>query len=105
MGVISNFDSRVYSVMRDLDILHFFQSVTISSETGFAKPAPQIFETAAQALNSSPENILLVGDSLRDDVLAGSQAGMQSILIDRNHRYAHEDVRRISNLGEILSLL
>ncbi len=105
LGVISNFDSRVYSVMRDLDILHFFQSITISSEAGFAKPAPQIFEAAAQSLMSAPENILLVGDSLRDDVLAGSHAGMRAVLIDRAHRYVHEDVRRISNLREILSEL
>src|SRR5688572_5071632 len=44
IGVISNFDSRLYSVMKDLNILPFFDSVTISSETGYAKPQREIFE-------------------------------------------------------------
>src|SRR5262245_29269157 len=38
LGVISNFDSRVYTVMADLRIREYFHSVTISSETGYAKP-------------------------------------------------------------------
>ncbi len=105
LGVISNFDSRVYSVMRDLDILSFFDAVTISSETGYAKPQPEIFEAAIRNLDYPAESILLVGDSLRDDVLAGAQAGLNAILIDRNHRHAVADVRRITNLREVAALL
>lgn len=102
LGVISNFDSRIYTVMRDLDILSFFQSITISSETGFAKPELQIFAAAAKSLQSDPKAILLVGDNLRDDVQAARRAGMQSVLIDRANRYPDADVPRISTLREIL---
>jgi len=42
LGVISNFDSRIYSVLGSLKILEFFSSITISSETGYAKPHPGI---------------------------------------------------------------
>src|SRR5262249_52770750 len=35
LGVISNFDSRIYSVLEALGIRHFFNSITLSSETGF----------------------------------------------------------------------
>ena len=105
LGVISNFDSRVYSVMRELGIQDFFQSVTISSEAGYAKPSPQIFAVAAKSLQLAPQNILLVGDSLPDDVLAGAQAGMQSILIDRSNRYPTVEVRRILDLRDVLSLV
>lgn len=105
LGVISNFDSRVYSVMRDLDILNFFQSITISSEAGFAKPSPEIFRTAAQSLNVEPHRIVLVGDSLHDDVIAGTRAGMAAVLIDRSNRYVDVDVPRVTNLHEILSCL
>jgi putative hydrolase of the HAD superfamily len=105
LGVISNFDSRIYTVMRDLDILSFFQSVTISSEAGFAKPAPEIFHAAARSLQLAPSRILLVGDSLRDDVLGARHAGMQSILIDRTDRHANADIQRIVTLNEVLSFL
>jgi putative hydrolase of the HAD superfamily len=104
LGVISNFDSRVYGVMRELDILHYFSSVTISSEVGYAKPDPEIFATAARSLKVTPERILLVGDSLQDDVLAARRAGMKSILIDRANRHPHTDVEKIGSLMEVLSL-
>lgn len=106
LGVISNFDDRVYSVMQSLDILSYFDSVTISSETGHCKPEPQIFEAAIRALGEPPSEILLVGDSLRDDVEAGMRAGLLAVLIDRAGRHASAThVRRISTLREILPIL
>jgi putative hydrolase of the HAD superfamily len=104
LGVISNFDSRVYSVMRDLGIREFFDSVTISSETGYAKPDPRIFAAAVRALACPVETVLMVGDSLHDDVLAAQQAGLKAVLIDRAGRYPGADVQRIASLKEVLSL-
>ena len=50
LGVISNFDSRLYSVLGDLHIRSFFDTVTICSETGSAKPQPEIFQAAIHSL-------------------------------------------------------
>jgi len=106
LGVISNFDSRVYSVMKSLEILTFFGSVTISSETGYAKPDPEIFKAAIGAAGVPANRILFIGDNLSDDARAGATAGLHSILIDRNGRYfGIEDVPRIQNLREVLNLL
>ncbi len=105
IGVISNFDDRIHSVMRSLDILSYFDSITISSETGFCKPDRQIFEAAVRALGVPASSILLVGDSLRDDVEAGARAGLGAVLIDRSGRYAAVEVPRISSLKEVLSFL
>jgi putative hydrolase of the HAD superfamily len=106
LGVISNFDDRAYSVMRSLNILQFFESVTLSSETGYCKPDREIFDAAVRALGVVAAEILLVGDSLHDDVEAGMRAGLSAALIDRRNR--HEEVKhvpRISSLKDVLSLL
>ncbi len=106
LGVISNFDSRIYGVMEELGILPFFKTVTISSEAGFAKPSPEIFEIAARSLDRSPSEILLIGDSLNDDVLAGSRSGLQTALVDRRGRYVDfPGIRRIESLREIFGIL
>jgi len=104
LGVISNFDTRIYTVMESLSILKFFDAVTTSSETGFCKPDPQIFGAAIRALDTNPSETVLVGDSLRDDVEAGSRAGLHTILIDRKGRYASSAVQRISSLRELIPL-
>ena len=102
LGVISNFDDRAYSVMRSLGILPFFDAVTLSSETGYCKPEPEIFQAAIRALGVPASETLLVGDSLRDDVEAGQRAGLTAILIDRAGRYISTNhVDRISSLKEV----
>ena len=106
LGVISNFDSRVYSVMESLKILAFFESVTISSETGYAKPHPEIFKAAIRAAGVPGSKILFIGDNLADDVQAGAAAGLHTILIDRHGRYSGFDgVPVIQNLRQVLNEL
>jgi putative hydrolase of the HAD superfamily len=106
LGVISNFDSRVYSVMESLKILTFFDSITISSETGYAKPHPEIFKAAIRAAGVPGSRILYVGDNLADDVEAGAAAGLHTILIDRHGRYsASAAVPIIQNLRQVLNEL
>jgi len=104
LGIISNFDTRIYSVLEDLRIRDFFDAITISSETGYSKPDPKIFESAAVALQVSPENIILVGDSPDDDVEAALKAGMSALLIDRHRRHvSKKHLLRISSLEEVLN--
>jgi putative hydrolase of the HAD superfamily len=99
LGVISNFDDRVYSVMESLKIRPYFDAVTISSETGYSKPDPEIFQAAVKALGVPASEILLIGDSLRDDIEAGARAGLTAVLIDRTGR------RGIASLREVFALL
>src|SRR5262249_50379782 len=104
--VISNFDNRIYSVMKSLNILHFFDTVTLSSETGYCKPDREIFDAAVQALGVPASEVLLVGDSLRDDVEGGMRAGLHATLLDRDKRYgAVTHVPRISSLKELVPLV
>jgi len=106
LGVISNFDDRAYSVMRSLNILRFFDSVTLSSETGYCKPDREIFEAAVRALGVDAAKILLVGDSLQDDVEAAMRAGLSAVLIDRRDRHETiKHVQRISSLQDVLPLI
>lgn len=106
LGVISNFDGRVYSVMKSLGILAFFETVTISSETGYCKPDRRIFQSAVQAIGVPADEILFVGDSLHDDVEAGQKAGLVSVLVDRQNRHASAaHIVRIPSLRHVLPLL
>jgi len=106
LGVLSNFDSRVYSVMKSLKILSFFDFITISSETGYAKPHPEIFKAAIRSAGAPANRILFIGDNLADDVQAGAEAGLHTILIDRDgRRTGVAGVPVIQNLREVLNQL
>lgn len=83
LGVLSNFDSRLYSVLQALGLESYFQSVTISTEVGFAKPDARIFAIALQKHGCSAERAWHIGDSLEEDYQAARAAGMRGIWLNR----------------------
>ena len=106
LGIITNFDSRFFEVSRALAINQFFDSVTISSLAGAAKPASKIFSYALEQHMLEPHEVLHIGDHPIEDVEGAQQAGLHTVLIDRSGTVS-SDTGILSNLALIphLSLL
>ena len=106
LGIISNFDSRVYDVMERLGIYGFFDTFVISSEAGYAKPSHEIFLTALDKAEADPAESIHVGDDLKNDVHGPRALGIRAILLDRAGEYASlERMDRVKDLTEIESYL
>jgi len=106
LGVISNFDSRLYDVLRACSLDHFFDSVHISTRVGAAKPDPAIFRAAVNHYAVEARRAWHVGDSLREDVEGAMAAGVNAILLDRGDRFAeHAPAPRITSLEQVSALL
>jgi putative hydrolase of the HAD superfamily len=105
LGIISNFDSRLFAVLRGLGIEDKFATVTISSLAHAAKPSPKIFHLALEKHAVDPEEAMYVGDSLRDDVEGATKAGLRAILLDREGKHAGTGVQTIRTLQELLPLV
>src|SRR5207245_4288565 len=75
LGIVSNFDSRLFPVMRGLGIDRLFDSVTIASLAVAAKQAPKICEVALEKHAVDPDEAMHVGDSVRDDGEGATTAG------------------------------
>ena len=82
LGVISNFDFRLYEILQDLGLSAIFDSVTISSEAGYAKPRREVFAAALARHGLRPGEAMHVGDSHRLDFEASHAAGMTAVLLD-----------------------
>jgi putative hydrolase of the HAD superfamily len=83
LGVISNFDYRLYRILDGLGLSRWFDSITISSEAGYAKPSARLFEIALRQHRLAPGEALHVGDSQHLDLAGASAAGMAAVLINR----------------------
>lgn len=84
LGIVSNFDSRLYPVLRSLQLAPYFHSVTISTEAGAAKPDRQIFAMALQKHDCDPNRAIHIGDSFDDDYAAAKAAGLRGIWLKRS---------------------
>lgn len=106
LGIISNFDSRVYDVMERLGIYGYFDTFVISSEAGYAKPSHGIFLTALEKAGVDSGESIHVGDDLKNDFHGPRALGIRAILLDREGEYTSLDrIDRINNLTEIESCL
>ncbi|MFA9408183.1 MAG: HAD-IA family hydrolase [Candidatus Dadabacteria bacterium] len=106
LGIISNFDSRVYDVMNNLEIYEYFDTFVISSEAGHAKPDPNIFHSALKEMGADPKQCLHIGDNIYNDFHGARALGIQALLLDRENEYESIGKQhKISNLKEINEFL
>ncbi|NET23865.1 MAG: HAD-IA family hydrolase [Okeania sp. SIO1H5] len=107
LGIISNWDSRLLSLLDSLALSRYFDTIQVSALAGVAKPDPRIFEKALNAVRASAERSLHVGDSVENDLLAPRKMGMQSVLLRSSSEgslsLANED--RIHSFRELLDLV
>lgn len=104
MGIISNWDRRLFGIVEQLGLSGFFEHVAASAVVGVPKPGRRIFESAMTAMNVRAEDCLHVGDSVADDYEGARQAGLTPLLIDRSER-AYNRVTRMKALTELLERL
>ncbi|NET10403.1 MAG: HAD family hydrolase [Merismopedia sp. SIO2A8] len=84
VGIISNFDSRIHQVLTALNLSGLFNSITISTEVGAAKPDSLIFKVALEKHHCLPSQAWHIGDTLRDDYEGARTAGLRGILLERS---------------------
>lgn len=82
LGVISNFDHRIYRILEAVGLRRYFDSITISSEAGYAKPAPEIFRMALERHAVPAADAVHVGDSETLDAGGARAAGLAAVLVD-----------------------
>jgi putative hydrolase of the HAD superfamily len=106
LGLVSNFDSRLYEILIGLGIDRFFESITLSSVVGAAKPSPHIFHRALAKHAVTAKHAMHVGNSLEEDARGAEAAGIRAVVLDRRGTQAEEaNIVKIAQLNELLVLL
>lgn len=70
--------------LRGLGVEDRFETVVFAGYDAAAKPDPEPFEVALDALGVGPERAVTVGNSLAHDVAGALNAGVRSVWLDRN---------------------
>jgi putative hydrolase of the HAD superfamily len=82
LGLASNFDGRLRSVVAGLPELSPIDRIVISSEVGFRKPAGCFFKAVTTAAGVVASEVLFVGDDPANDYHGARNAGMHALLYD-----------------------
>jgi putative hydrolase of the HAD superfamily len=84
----------------------FVQFVLSSADIGVRKPHPAIFEAALSQLGACPERTWFVGDTMKEDIVGASRAGLWPIWLSRDPLSPQVDfpVFQVRDCEELLSL-
>lgn len=80
-----------------------FDVVVGTDITGKPKPHASMFLEGARQLNTAPEQTLMIGDDLINDGLGARDAGLISLLVDRENTLA--DLERVYKVGSLSDVL
>lgn len=88
LGIITNTSFFSFHNLDSLfQIRRKFDIVLTSYEMGILKPNPKLFNSMLKKLKVKENEVIMVGDSLKDDIKAAEDLGIKGILIDRKDKY------------------
>ena len=107
LGLISNSHRCLTSFQEHFELTGLISTAISSSEHGFMKPHPSIFEAALAQANVTAAESVMVGDSVLHDIEGARRAGMRGVLVHRSESPAPTEagVPVIGSLTELLPLL
>lgn len=109
LALVSNFYGNVESVITAYGIRPLFQFVIDSTNVKVRKPDPGIFAIAIELFGLKPEEVMIVGDSLKNDILPADKLGCPGVWIkgkgwtDKDDAVIHDPM--IKTLPQLLPLL
>ncbi|XP_065861407.1 uncharacterized protein [Euphorbia lathyris] len=76
LAVVSNFDTRLRKLLKDLNVIDLFDALIISSEVGYEKPDPNIFKAALDEIGVGCRKAVHIGDDLKADKDGANAVGI-----------------------------
>ena len=95
--------------LKNIGYLKYFSRI-FGSDTVGAKPFTASFDTVLNFINASPNECIMIGDSLKNDVLGANNAGIPAILFDYDSKRNKKEIFApnyaiITNLKELEKIL
>lgn len=107
IGLISNSHRSLASFEQHFELDGLITAAISSSEHGYLKPHPSIFQAALQLAGVRAEDSMMVGDSVPHDIEGALRVGMRGVLVHRGEEAADTipGVPVIRTLSELPSLI
>lgn len=81
LGIIANQNFGSEERLEKFGLLKYINLVVASAEEGVAKPDLRIFEIAIARANCKPDEAVMVGDRLDNDIAPANKIGMKTVWI------------------------
>lgn len=77
-------EHNVYRLIEKARIEHYFDIILVSAREGMRKPDHGLYREIVERWNLAAEQIVMIGDSLEQDILGAKRVGMHTIWLMEN---------------------
>ncbi len=106
LGIITSGPEYQRLKLKVTGLLKYFDVIVTREDAKTVKPDPKIFLMALEMAGLKPNEAVMVGDSLWQDVYGAKNVGMKAVWINRNgERDFHMADFTVRNLHELIKLL
>lgn len=106
LHIITNgFNEVQHHKIKHSGIANYFDVIITSDTAGINKPNPNLFIHSLNRASAVPENSLMIGDDLQNDVLPALSINMQAVWYNPENKKAATDVVSIDRLPLLKALL
>lgn len=102
--LVSNYYGNLKNIVTDLGIIPYFHSITDSTLEGIRKPDPALWKVAIERAGFSCGEVLVVGDSMKNDILPGLSLGCQ-VIQGCPEKKEETEITTITHLDELERIL
>lgn len=81
IGIIANQNPGTAERMKNYGLLPYLDLIVASAEEGIEKPDLRIFNLALERADCKPENAVMIGDRLDNDIAPAKKAGLKTVWV------------------------
>jgi len=82
----------------------YITHIMVSEEVGAHKPNPLIFTSLLNRIQLNPDNVIMVGDSIKNDIQGAKNAGIKSVWYNPEHTKNRTDLLPDYEIASLLEL-
>ena len=86
LGIIANQPPLAMDELKKYRLEGYFRHIIISDIVGYHKPDPKIFQHAVELAGAKPDQCLMVGDRIDNDVRPAKITGMRALWLNMDFR-------------------